>query len=101
MSHALRIMLNLGFQPYPWQIDVLEGCHERLLLNCCRQAGKSTVVAILALTEAIFGRDSQILLLSRSYRQSRELFHTILRFYDRLETPMKRSRSADGLELTN
>jgi hypothetical protein len=101
MSHALRIMHNLGFQPYPWQVEVLEGEHERLLLNCCRQAGKSTVVAILALTEALFGNESQILLLSPSFRQSTELFHTILRFYDRLKPPLQYRRSANGLELTN
>src|SRR5262245_4938014 len=66
MSPAVQIMLNFGLQPDPWQVDVLEGRHERLLLNCCRQGGKSTVVAILALVEAVFQPGSQILLLSRT-----------------------------------
>ena len=101
MSPAVQIMLNLGLKPDPWQVEVLEGRHEHLLLNCCRQGGKSTVVAILALVEALFQPDSQILLLSRSYRQSRELFHTITGFFERLQSPLKKSKSADGLVLAN
>ena len=101
MSPAVQIMLNMGLKPDPWQVEVLEGRHQRLLLNCCRQAGKSTVVAFLALVEAIFQQDSKILLLSRSYRQSRELFKTLLGYYDRLGCPLKKSRRAEELELTN
>src|SRR5438105_1213484 len=101
VSPAVTLMLNFGLKPDPWQVEVLESRHERLLLNCCRQGGKSTVVAILALVEALFRQNSQILLLSRSYRQSRELFHTILGFYGRLQAPMKKSKNAQGLELGN
>src|SRR5437763_7678686 len=51
---AVRLMRNLGLEPDPWQVEVLEAGHPRLLLNCCRQAGKSTVVALLGLAEAVF-----------------------------------------------
>src|SRR5262249_4551382 len=37
---AASIMRNLGMNPDPWQKEVLEGEHARLLLNCCRQSGK-------------------------------------------------------------
>jgi hypothetical protein len=47
------LMRQLGLEPDPWQVEVLEGGHSRLLLNCC-QAGKSTVVAPLGLVEALF-----------------------------------------------
>ena len=50
---AVPLMRNLGLEPDPWQVEVLESTHPRLLLNCCRQAGKSAVVAVLALTEAV------------------------------------------------
>jgi hypothetical protein len=53
VSPAVQIMLNFGLQPDPWQVEVLESRHERLLLNTCRQGGKSTVVAILLLIEAL------------------------------------------------
>ena len=71
---AANMMRKLGLAPDPWQIQVLEGDHHRLLLNCCRQAGKSTVVAVLALAEALFYPGALVLLLSRSLRQSTEFF---------------------------
>ena len=77
---ALRVMGSLGLEPDPWQARVLESRHHRILLNCSRQAGKSTTVAILGLTEALFEPGTQILLLSRSHRQSTELFR-LLRDY--------------------
>ena len=46
------IMRGVGLEPDPWQIEVLQSTHPQLLLNCCRQAGKTTVVAFLALIEA-------------------------------------------------
>ena len=49
---ALDLMRNLGLEPDPWQVDVLETSEQRLLLNCCRQAGKSTVVALLGCASA-------------------------------------------------
>ena len=49
-------MRNLGLAPDPWQTEVLEGAHPRLLLNCCRQAGKSTTVALLGLAQGELGR---------------------------------------------
>jgi hypothetical protein len=49
-------MCSLGLKPDPWQLEVLEADHPRLLLNCCRQAGKSTFVALLGLAEAVYER---------------------------------------------
>ena len=83
----VRIMRNLGLEPDPWQVEVLEGNHPRLLLNCCRQAGKSTVVALLGLLQAAWYPGTKVLLLSRSHRQSRELFRTVADFYRRCGSP--------------
>jgi len=95
------VMRNLGLEPDPWQIDVLESDHPRLLLNCCRQAGKSTVVALLALVEALFVPGRQVLLLSRSHRQSTELFRTLLDFYLLLGSPLLERRTAHELHLSH
>src|SRR5260370_30568242 len=81
---AVQLLRNLGLDPDPWQIEILEGGHPRLLLNCCRQAGKSTAVAMLCLAEAIFVPGAKVLLLSRSHRQSRELFRIVTGFFRRL-----------------
>jgi len=71
---------RLDFSPDPWQGDVLRSQAGKLLMNCCRQSGKSTVTAILALHEALFKLDQLILLLSPSLRQSRELFRKVQEF---------------------
>jgi Terminase RNaseH-like domain/Terminase large subunit, T4likevirus-type, N-terminal len=63
-----------GLQPDPWQEKVLRWKGQRLLLNCSRQAGKSTTTAVLSLHRAITVPKSLILLISPSLRQSGELF---------------------------
>src|SRR5713226_480523 len=85
---AVRTMRQLGLEPDPWQIEVLEGNYQRLLLNCCRQAGKSTVVAMLALVEAVWEPGTNILLVSRTHRQSMELLRIVQYFFGKLKTPL-------------
>jgi hypothetical protein len=94
-------MRSLGLEPDPWQIEVLEGGHPRLLLNCTRQSGKSTVVAILALVEAICTPGTKVLLLSRSHRQAIELFRIVTGFYRRLRSPWLERQTQHELELAN
>jgi hypothetical protein len=94
-------MRRLGLEPDPWQVEVLEGRHPRLLLNCCRQAGKSTAVAVLGLAEALFTCGAKVLLVSRSHRQSRELFRIVTGFHRRLGSPLEERRTTEELELAN
>jgi len=68
---------TLGFTPYEWQEKALEPGIKRLILNCCRQAGKSTVIAAKAIHRAKFWSNSLILLVSPSERQSKELMQKI------------------------
>ena len=70
-----------GFEPDEWQRDVLRSTGRRMLLNCCRQSGKSTTVAILALHRALYEPSSLTLLLSPSERQSKELFRKVVDVY--------------------
>jgi hypothetical protein len=98
---AVQLMRKLGLEPDPWQVEVLEGGHPRLLLNCCRQAGKSTAVALLGLAEALFVPGSKVLLLSRSHRQSTELFRIVTGFYRRLGSPVRERQTAEELQLEN
>jgi hypothetical protein len=94
-------MRNLGLEPDPWQVEVLEAAHPRLLLNCCRQAGKSTVVALLGLVEAVFVPCTKVLLVSRSLRQSSELFRIVTDFYRRIGSPFPQRQTSEELQLTN
>src|SRR5256885_13611487 len=94
---AVQLMRKLGLEPDPWQVEVLEAGHPRLLLNCCRQAGKSTVVALLGLVEALFVPATKVLLVSRSLRQSAELFRIVTDFHRRLGSPLRQRQSAESL----
>src|SRR4051794_24106046 len=82
--NLLNIAHHVGIEPDPWQFDVLTNPRPRLLLNCSRQSGKSTVVALLALVHAMTDPYAKILLLSRSQRQAGELFRTLRGFYKKL-----------------
>ena len=53
-----------------WQRQVLDAPEHKILLNCSRQSGKSTVAALLAIRTAIFEPRSLVLLVSPSQRQS-------------------------------
>src|SRR5438445_13760135 len=98
---AVKLMRNLGLEPDPWQVSVLESARPRLLPNCCRQAGKSTPVALLALAEALGEPGTHVLLLSRSHRQSTELFRTLTNFFFRFGSPLEKRRTLHELELDN
>jgi hypothetical protein len=92
-------MRLLGFVPDAWQMEVLELGSKRLLLNCCRQAGKSTVAAVLALVEAFNQKGSLVLILSRSQRQAAELYHKVAGFYEQLGSRYKKRQTIHELEL--
>jgi hypothetical protein len=75
---------RLGFLPDPWQAQVLRSRAPWILLNCCRQSGKSTTTAAVALHTALYD-PGLILLVSPSLRQSKELFAKVTGFLKDLE----------------
>jgi hypothetical protein len=79
---------RLGLEPDPWQVDLLRSTSERVLLNCCRQSGKSTMTAIVALHRALYHPGSLILCLAPALRQSQELFSKMAGFYRDLGKPI-------------
>src|SRR5215217_6919388 len=85
---------SVRVEPDPWQEDLLHSESPRLLLNCSRQSGKSTMAAILALHRALYHPASLVLVLAPALRQSQELFTKIAGFYASLESP----RSTTGPE---
>ena len=78
---------RLNFEPDPWQADVLRSSASRLALNCSRQAGKSTTVAIMGTHRVVYHAGSLVLLVSPSLRQSRELFSKATDFLRRIDPP--------------
>ena len=89
-------------KPDRWQENLLRSEASRVLLNCCRQSGKSTTSAVLALHRALYHPGSLILCLAPSERQSKELFSKIAGFYGRLGRSVPSdSRRKLGMELDN
>lgn len=76
---------RLRFVCDEWQIRLLKSTASQIALNVCRQGGKSTSVAVLALHTALYTPGSLTLLVSPSQRQSRELFSKITDFLRVLE----------------
>jgi hypothetical protein len=91
-----------GIVPDAWQADVLTSTSPRLLLNACRQSGKSTIVATVAVHTALAEPGALVLLVSPTLRQSGELFRKALAIYRALERPVpSESETALTLTLTN
>ncbi|MBO1361421.1 terminase family protein [Acetobacter sacchari] len=63
----------LGVQPDRWQAQFLRSADKRVLLNCSRQSGKSTITAALAAHTALYRPRSLVLMIARAQRQSVEL----------------------------
>jgi hypothetical protein len=79
---------KLGIVPDAWQGDFLRSSADRVLLNCSRQSGKSTMSAVIALHRALYHPGSLVLCLAPALRQSQELFGKIAGFYRDLGRPV-------------
>ena len=80
---------HIGIDPDPWQAEVLRHEGKRILLNCCRQSGKSTTTATKAMHTALYKPKSLILLVSPSLRQSSELFRKVRDALGAMKNPPK------------
>ena len=91
-----------GFEPDPWQARMLESTSPRILLNCARQAGKSTMAAILAMHTAATQPGSLILLISPTQRQSSELLKKGRSAFLKADIPLTAPKSSTHfMELAN
>jgi hypothetical protein len=92
----------VGIKAELWQQQMLRSKSKRMLINCSRQAGKSTTASILALHRALYHPKSVILLVSPSLRQSAELFRKVMLYLNALEPrPVLTEESATKLTLEN
>jgi hypothetical protein len=89
----------IGMVPDPWQEEVFNSRHPRILLNCHRQSGKSTVSSVLAVHAAVYEAGSVVLLISPSMRQSGEVFRKCMTAYDGLGKPVV-AEAENALSLT-
>lgn len=107
--HELSTSINpikfarlLGIDPDPWECELLLSNEPRIILNCARQSGKSTITAMLALHHALNNSGALVLVLSPSLRQSGELFKKVMLFYKDLGRPVaSETETALTLQLSN
>jgi hypothetical protein len=87
-TDAVLMAQRAGITPDAWQSELLRSDAKQLILNCSRQAGKSTVTSVLGLHTALYQPDSLVLLLAPSLRQAEELFRKLQTVYNDIETPI-------------
>lgn len=84
-NDPLAFAQRCGLTPDPWQAKLLTTHRNQVLLNCCRQSGKSTITAVAALRRAMVVPNSLILMLAPGERQSKQLFSKLKQAYHALE----------------
>jgi len=92
----------LGLVPDGWQLRLLRSGAPRVLLNCSRQSGKSTMAGVVALHRALTVAGALVLILAPAERQAKELFSKIAVFYRDLGHPLPAdSYRKLGMELSS
>jgi hypothetical protein len=79
---------RVGVIPDRWQKNLLLSSSGRVLLNCCRQSGKSTISAVVALHRALYYPGSLVLILAPAERQAKETFGKVAALYGELGHPI-------------
>jgi hypothetical protein len=94
---------KLGIVPDEWQRDLLRSTSDRVLLNCCRQSGKSTMSGVIALHRALYYPGSLVLVLAPAERQAKETFALVADLYRRAggEAAAPESYRKLGMNLAN
>jgi len=81
---------------YEWQREALNPIHRRLMLNCARQSGKSTIVAGLGLHTAKHKAKSLTLIFSPTEDQSKETIKKVQDYMDLDDSLQKLTRGGES-----
>jgi hypothetical protein len=98
---ACLLAERAGLHPDDWQRDLLRSTASRMLLNVSRQAGKSSMSAVLSVHVATYRPGSLILLVSPGLRQSAELLRKVMDVYRALRPVPAEAETLLRLELEN
>lgn len=77
MDEGAFFDLLLGFKPYAYQLAVLKDKSKQIAVRAGRQVGKTTVLAMRTLYDALENKDWEIILVAPVFRQSTYLFQKI------------------------
>jgi hypothetical protein len=97
------LLTRAGLEPDEWQCEALRCDDSRVLFNVCRQGGKSSVGAALAVHETNYRkRSSLVLLVAPVLRQAGELFGKAMQFHRAAGKPVPlKSEATLKAEFTN
>jgi hypothetical protein len=95
LSHDLKLAGKPSYWAYEsfgleldgWQIQALNSSSKQSIWNVCRQGGKSSIAALKSLHKSVYTPGSLTLMISKSERQSGELYRKFLGYYDGLDDP--------------
>jgi hypothetical protein len=92
----------LGWELEAKQRELLDGSLHRVILNCTRQWGKSSLAAVMVLHRALREPGALVLLAGPGLRQSRELLLKVRRVAERAGVSWRRDRAQpEGMEFEN
>jgi hypothetical protein len=93
----------LGLNPVdPWQNAILQSDSKRILLNCARQTGKSSIVAVMAIQHALYTPKAMVIVISHTLAQAKETFRKTTDFYKQIGRPILAvAETVQTLELAN
>ena len=102
MDRVRYAALVVGFTLFAWQVRLLKSTHKFKVLNCARQAGKSSVVSIIPAWRAKYTPRSWSIILAATEDQASYDMLKVKECIDRDPTYPKQLRSSDSLvELAN
>lgn len=83
VAEFARVYLEIEFDE--WQRKVVDSKSRRIILNCSRQSGKSMLAAIMSLHKAYYTPGALVLMVSKTQRQSSELFRVMAGYAQMLD----------------
>lgn len=99
---ASKLFARSGRTLAPYQARLLQSGARYVMLNCSRQAGKSTAAAVLCLWQALFFPNSLIVVFGTVGRQANEILVKVQEFIDLLpERPDLKGDSVNKLAFKN
>jgi hypothetical protein len=97
-----RFSRAVGIDPDAAQEELLTTASRRVLVNACRQFGKSTTTAVRAAREIIYHCNSLVVVVSPSQPQSTELFKKIHDIWEKAPgAPASKQETLTRMELAN
>jgi hypothetical protein len=102
LSPAFWAEEALGFKPDETQRQILDSNYKRIIINCHRQWGKSSLSSVICTHQALFFERSLCLITAPALRQALEDFRKVLDFMDSLDqAPALVEDTKLSLQLTN